>query len=468
MIKPSNISMLPTDPLRDLKKRFCQTAFCSALLAAVTILSGCQGFLEMVEAPFKGEKVTVSMTVPQEPPPAAKPLSESPDPVAQPVVVKNSTIDQRLLPTELPKQPESVLTTTHITAVQPVERPVRPLQEKGDTVLLSKTVSEDLTLKGTVLVRGTLILESQATIWIEPGTEIRFVPEKGSATPPGLVVQGRIVAKGSAEQPISFMPGHQNPLAGDWGGIILLNSSKNNQLEHCRFVGTRVAIDSYYSRLTGEQLNISKCQTGIALHDSDAVISQLETSRCDNAVTLSASEFELKHGNLSENRLGISAHNSYFSINSVRFINNSQEGLAINSGKFKVSNSRFEGNRTGVSVTAAEGELSGLLFKNNREDGAFLTGSNIKITSSLFAYSSGSGLVVLDSRGGVTGSIFESNQKFNLENRGSTTFSALLNWWGTVDENKIQKGIGLLPQHAGEMLVPFAPFLKGVPDIPLR
>jgi hypothetical protein len=61
--------------------------------------AGCQQLFHAQDAPLKGQTVTVSMTVPQPPPPAAKPLQQGAE---QPALQKNpqGPLDSRLLPTE--------------------------------------------------------------------------------------------------------------------------------------------------------------------------------------------------------------------------------------------------------------------------------------------------------------------------------------------------------------------------------
>lgn len=442
----------------------CIPVFLMVFMTLIT-LSGCQKMMDKLEtAPFMGDTVTVSVTVPEELPRSSKPVDyvgEAAPELARPVRIH---LDERLLPVDLPDQSASLSKILSQGPADEAVRPVRPLREQADTVLAAGNITEDLTLHGTVLVRGTLTIEPQTTLWVEPGTEIRFVPEKSSGELPKLVVQGRIVVKGTDGQPVSFLPGQNDPLAGDWGGIVLLDSSKNNILEHCRIIGTHIGLDLYSSRFSGRNISFSRCHTGLALHDSDVSVDQLQVSRCNSGITLDDSEFELNQANLNENRLGLLADNSFFSLNSLRSYGNSQEGGIIRGGRFKIENSRFEQSRTGLKIFNSEGQIAGSQFKNNREDGAVLEESVIKISSSGFTQNRASGLVVNNVKGGIIGSSLTNNTLFNLENRSTEPFNAQLNWWGSDDEQEIIKWIGWVQDNTYTRLVPFVPFMTEEPQ----
>lgn len=434
------------------------------VLLAVVMLSGCQKVMDTLESPFKGDAVTVSVTVAEELKRSSKPVLDELETAPEPAKPVKVHLDERLLPTDLSDQTESLADILSQGPVGEAVRPVRPLQEQADTVLSASSITEDLTLSGTVLVRGTLQIESQATLWVEPGTVIRFVPEKGSAELPKLVVQGRIVIQGTADQPVSFLPAHQDPWAGDWGGITLLNSCKNNILEHCRIVGTQIGLDLRSSRISGANISFSRSHTGLALHDSEGAVDHLQVSRCYSGIILSDSEFEVNQASLHENRLGLLADNSFLRLNSFRSYGNSQEGAIIKSGSFKIENSRFEQSRTGLKVSSSTGQITESQFKNNRENGAVLEKSAIKISGSSFMQNRASGLVVKDVQGGVIGSSLTANTLFNLENRSTDPFNAQLNWWGSDDEQKIVKWLGWVQDYSYSELIPFVPFMTKEPQ----
>ena len=436
---------------------------CLLLGCLVMAQAGCQQLFHAQDAPLKGQTVTVSMTVPQQPPPAAKPLQQGAE---QTDLQKNhqGPLDRRLLPTEtsLHTDPLSIRNQSDLPGTsQP--KPARTLIEKAATVLVNKTVAEDMVLRGTVLIKGALVVAPQATLRIDPGTRIWFASAPGSAELSRLVVQGRIVANGTLQQPILLAPALNQPLAGDWGGVVLLNSEKKNSFDYCRIEGAQTGIEAHFSRFTGRGVMVSKSRTGIALYDSEAGLQGSIISRCDRGGRLADSELDLRDSTLQENRQGLEALRSSFTLSSVKVLNNSQEGVVADQCRFRLTSSQFVENRSGLRLTGGDGQLFLCRFSQNRESGAELVGVRVRINSSSFIQNSGVGILLENARGSVVGSVFSDNKAGNLHNRGSEPFAALLNWWGSADEKQIMAGI-LDPERKNDAaLVQFAPFLKERP-----
>ena len=424
---------------------------------------GCQQLFHAQDAPLKGQTVTVSMTVPQQPPPAAKPLLQGTEQKEQ---QKNpqGPLDSRLLPTEtsLHTDPLSIRNQSDLPGTRQ-SKPARAVIDKAGTVLVNKTVAEDMVLRGTVLIKGALVVTPQATLRIDPGTRILFASAPGSAELSRLVVQGRIVASGTAQQPILFVPALNQPLAGDWGGIVLLNSEKKNSFDYCRIEGAQTGIEAHFSRFSGRGVMISKSRTGIALYDSEAGLQGCTISRCDRGGRLADSELDLRDSTLQENRQGLDAQRSSFTLSSVKMLNNSQEGVTADQCRFRLTSSQFVENRSGLRLIGGDGQLLLCRFSQNRESGAELIGARIRINSSSFIQNSGVGMLLENARGSIVGSVFSDNRAGNLHNRGSESFAALLNWWGSADEKQILESIQDPGRNNDAALILFTPFLKERP-----
>ena len=437
---------------------------CLLLGCLALALAGCQQLFHAQDAPLKGQTVTVSMTVPQPPPPAVKPLqqvTEQPDPQRN---SQQGPLDSRLLPTETSINIDPLSVRNLPDLPRPSQpKPARTVIEKADTVLASRTVAEDMVLRGTVLIKGALVIAPQATLRIDPGTRIWFASASGSAELSRLVIQGRIVASGTVQQPILFMPALNQPLAGDWGGVVLLNSEKKNSFDHCHIEGAQTGIEAHFSRFTGRGIMVSKSQTGVALYDSEASLQGCSFSRCDRGCRLSDSELDLRDSTVRENRQGIEAQRSSFTVSSVKVLNNSQEGVAADQCRFRLTSSQFIENRSGLRLTGGDGQLFLCRFSQNRESGVELVGVRVRISSSSFIQNSGVGVLLENARGSIVGSVFSDNRAGNLHSRGNESFAALLNWWGSADEQQILASIldAERKNDAGSVL--FAPFLKERP-----
>lgn len=441
--------------LRSIVARF------TLVVCALTVLTACQQLFHAPDAPLKGQTVTVSMSVPETPPPAAKPLPQQPEqlPVQRPTPRKS--LDKRLLPTQ-DTSPGAPLVAIPADAVTK-SKPIRDAVLQADMVLVDKTVVEDLVLRGMVLIKGALVVAPQATLRIEPGTVLRFTPLPGSTALPRLVVQGRVVAAGTSQKPILLGPALNAPLAGDWGGVVLLNSEKKNNLDHCRIEGAQTGLAAHFSNVTARGLTISRSQTGVVLHDSEAHLQGSIISRCDIGCSIADSELDLRDSTIRENRQGCVAVRSSLNMANVNLLTHAQEGLLTEQCRFRISGSLFAENRSGIRLTDGDGRLFLCRFQNNRDYGAELLGVRVRISNSSFVSNGGYGVLLDNAHGSIVGSVFSENGKANLLNQGQAPFAALLNWWGSTDEKQVAAGIQDVAAGAGGNVVAVEPFLKARP-----
>ena len=79
------------------------------------------------------------------------------------------------------------------------------------------------------IIKDTVTIGKSARLVIEEGVQVRF--NEGC----GLVINGALIAMGSADKPIVFTSNAVIPAKGDWEGIYFTDSSQNELcvLEHC-------------------------------------------------------------------------------------------------------------------------------------------------------------------------------------------------------------------------------------------
>jgi len=84
------------------------------------------------------------------------------------------------------------------------------------------TISEDRTMAASEnwLISGGVFVDEGATLTIEAGTTINAAND-GTTPFLSILRGGKIMACGSATSPIVFTPIKDNPLPGEWGGIII-------------------------------------------------------------------------------------------------------------------------------------------------------------------------------------------------------------------------------------------------------
>ncbi len=430
------------------------------LVSLIAPITGCQQLFHSNDAPLKGQTVTVSVTVPETPLPTIKPIKNSQENPGTTVKKPVPPLNSRLIPTTEPTSPEQFKTTTDNPSFNPGVKHMaaRPAILKADKVIEGKILTEDLVLRGTVLIKGTLVVSPNSTLRIEQGTVIRFLSQSLSEQLPQLVIQGRIVVAGTLQKPVLFAPAVNNPMPGDWGGLLFMNSEKKNILDYAQIEGANIGISAYSSSFTGRGLKVEKTITGIALYDAEARLQEAYISRCDIAFKVLDAELELREGQMRENRQGLFARDSSFNLINIKIMNNSQEGISAEQSRYRISNSTVSENRTGASLRGGEGQITLTRFQQNRENGLELKNVRIRINNSLFTQNSGIGIQMENSRGTMVGSALYDNKIANIQNKGDEQFVAILNWWGSLDEMKVSGSLvdsGMKPDNAKVLYIPF-------------
>jgi hypothetical protein len=105
-----------------------------------------------------------------------------------------------------------------------------PIIPPVDTVLVGTlTENKTLTADKEWTLKGYVYVPEGITLTIEPGTVIKSdITEKGALT---IERGGKIMAEGTADKPIVFTSGNDFPIAGDWGGVVILGRATTNKGE---------------------------------------------------------------------------------------------------------------------------------------------------------------------------------------------------------------------------------------------
>lgn len=101
----------------------------------------------------------------------------------------------------------------------------------GTTITLKGRITKDTLLKkeNTYILDGRVYVASGATMTIQPGTTIKG-NYAGSEVAALIIARGgKIMAEGTATEPIIFTSNSPNPRSGDWGGIVVLGKAAINQ-----------------------------------------------------------------------------------------------------------------------------------------------------------------------------------------------------------------------------------------------
>lgn len=122
--------------------------------------------------------------------------------------------------------------------------------EKTSVKITDAVLTQNTIWSGEVVIRGVVLVKKGVTLTIEPGTKVRFVRVDKDLNNVGdgeLRVEGRIVARGTAMEPIVFTSAEQSKVTRDWSYVHLLASQEDNLFEYCRFEYGFSGIQVHYS-----------------------------------------------------------------------------------------------------------------------------------------------------------------------------------------------------------------------------
>ena len=153
-----------------------------------------------------------------------------------------------------------------LTACTAALPPALPQQE------LSGVISSDRTLSGELLLTGDLLILPDRTLTLQPGTTVRVRKAESTKIDPEylsslteILVRGNLLAEGTADAPIIFLP-ETAPGAGEivWAGITL-DHSPASSLRHLRIEGAEQGILSISSSPQLAENTIYNCRYGLVV-----------------------------------------------------------------------------------------------------------------------------------------------------------------------------------------------------------
>jgi hypothetical protein len=342
----------------------------------------------------------------------------------------------------------------------------RPAINQVTIAYENATLTEDVKWRGVVVVKGALVVAPQATLRIEPGTEIRFLPSKASRQLPRLVVMGRIQGIGTLDHPILFASASSTPVTkGEWGGIVLLSSEKRNQLEHCRIEGAEAGLEGRFSTISLKSVSITTSKTGLVLHDSTAAVSLSTVSDCETGIEAHDSEVELRDTAVARNHRGTALFSSSVVMSSVTVTGNSRQGILADGCRIKLTSVEVSGNGVGAQIKGGEGQLFMCRFMRNIETALHLATARLKVNRCRITENLHDGLKLEDDRAMIWGNEISGNGGYNLVNAGAEGISALLNWWGAGDEESVKGKLFDVSRDSRSGLVTVFPWLTEKPAL---
>lgn len=210
-------------------------------------------------------------------------------------------------------------------------------------------ITEDTTWSGTVVLRGQNVVRRGVTLTILPGTVVKFawIDEDGDDIGDGeLTVEGRLVARGTRNNPILFTSAKESPAPKDWT-FVQISVSKNSLVEHCIF---------------------EYAFSGLQVHYSTATIHQSLFRNNFEGIRFSTTDILIEHNDLLDNYYGIrcEANGSRTTVRNNRFSGNDHAFFPVRKTweTVKVYDNNFEGSKN-YQVKLGQTQYKDLDFTNN-------------------------------------------------------------------------------------------------------
>lgn len=111
-------------------------------------------------------------------------------------------------------------------------------------------IDRDTAWSGDILVNGVVSVKRGATLTIEPGTTVRFRKLDRDSNGIGdgeILIEGRIIARGTAAKKIIFTSAAEQPRTRDWSYVNVLATETMNIFEHCVFEYGYSGMQIHYS-----------------------------------------------------------------------------------------------------------------------------------------------------------------------------------------------------------------------------
>ncbi|MDD2366144.1 MAG: right-handed parallel beta-helix repeat-containing protein [Desulfuromonadaceae bacterium] len=336
--------------------------------------------------------------------------------------------------------------------------------ENSGTVYDSAILKEDVTWRGTVLVRGSVVVAPHSTLRIEPGTVIRFAAATESRLS-NLVIQGRLHAAGTVERPVVFTSEFSKMSRAAWGGLVFISTAKRNVIEQSRIENVDVGIDVRFSTITLKGVSILHAETAFSSQDGVVQAEDFRISGSETGALIFDSEFEGKNISVDSCKDGLIFNRSAFVLVSPKLLNNKRFGINSTESRVKITDGEFAANAVGAQLKGGEGQIFMSAFLQNRDTALHLNDARIRIERCLFSENKKDALRVEDGRSLLFNNAFSANTGFNLYNAGNEVVSARQNWWGGGDRDFIYGKIYDAAKNKNSGVVQIYPWLNEKPQL---
>lgn len=302
------------------------------------------------------------------------------------------------------------------------------------------TLFEDTVWSGEVLIDGILTVAPGVVLELRPGTVVRFTRMDSNRDGIGeheLFIQGRILAQGTAEQPVVFTSAEAAPVPGDWGALNMMASEETNLFSHCRIEYAYRGFHAHFAAARLEQCLLRFNQRGVQFQESEVELRDCRILDNLNGLQFRNSKVNLDRCQIQGNYWGLRGVYCEVRIQDSTIAGNLVNGANFRDSTVELRGNRVVGNRKGLYLQRSQGRIEGNLFADNSEHGIFLEDSQAEVVGNLVSGNGRAGVRIVNSQGLLQGNRLEHNGEYALVNDGQGRVLAQGNWWGQHSPQEI-------------------------------
>jgi hypothetical protein len=323
----------------------------------------------------------------------------------------------------------------------------------------------DVVWQGRIEIGGIIRVPQGSRLIVMPGTIVEFLKRDTDGDgigENGILIQGRLVAKGTREQPIVFRSAESDKRMGDWDSINIMDSAgAQNLIEYCRIENAYRGLHFHFSNVAVHNSYITNNYRGIQFQESLVDMKGNYLYGNKSGVQGRDSDLMFSNNTLHKNYVGANFFRTTLAANGNSIVGNLKEGWRIREGVSTLQENLIDGNRSGLMLNDMfYGSYSNNSFTNNMETGfALKNADNIEVSGNAITGNGINGLNIQDSRALIKGNQITDNaergigvQSFNglitennlahnglyaLDLDGTNDVAAPSNWWGGGDPLKV-------------------------------
>ncbi|MGA2192089.1 MAG: right-handed parallel beta-helix repeat-containing protein [Nitrospirota bacterium] len=303
------------------------------------------------------------------------------------------------------------------------------------------TFNTDQTWSGTVIIDGVVQFSPEATLTVLPGTTVMFTKTDTDGDGIGeneIYIQGRLIARGTPDRPITFTSAEKVKRPGDWGAVnIMVSEGKENELKDCIIEYGYRGFHMHFSKASISDSKLRNNYLGIQCQDSKLDINNCEITRNKGGVVFKDSKLNIANCRISDNYWGVRFLYGEALLTGNTLTGNLINGITFRETKVRASGNVLRDNRKGFSAEESEVDISGNVMDGNTESGIYLKHSTGVVSGNDISGNGNSGVSVEDSDVRISGNSITGNAVYAIDNNGSMDIDAAGNWFGTADASKI-------------------------------